>query len=81
MDDHEPQLPSWRQQGALDAYQEAQAIMNPIEVQITDQIITYLQSWEFLTLFILVGVYRLARHVTDTIPDAVKRYCAWRNRS
>lgn len=37
--------------------------MNPIEVLVTDQIITYMQSWEFFALVILIMVYRLSNPV------------------
>ncbi len=84
MDDHQaielPPLPIYRQKQAIEAYEEAQEIMNPESVQIAHTIIGYLQSGEFFWLLIIVALYRLVRHVVDTIPDAVQKYCAWMNR-
>lgn len=51
-----PPLSSYRQQGAIDAYKEAQE-MN-MELNITEAIIAYLQSWEFLFVIVLFAGYK-----------------------
>ena len=74
MDDHEPQLSSYRQKQALQAYEEAQETMNPQSVQITDAVISYLQSGEFIALFVLLLTYRAVLYFFNCLPRLMQQY-------
>ncbi len=58
-----PALSPYRARQAQEIYQEAQEIMNPTEVQITELVIGYLQSWEFLALLGLIVAFRAVKRL------------------
>ena len=76
MDDHQaielPPLPMYRQKQAIEAYEEAQEIMNPESVQIAQTVIGYLQSNEFFGLLMLIMLYRLGVLIVRKAPTIIQ---------
>lgn len=76
MDDHQaielPPLSMYRQKKAIEAYEEAQQIMNPESVQIANTIIGYLQSSEFFGVLVLIMMYRLGILFFRKLPTIVQ---------
>lgn len=75
MQDELPPIPLWRAEEAQRIYQEVQTMNMPLEI--TQEIIQFLEGTGF-TAFVLFLLYRLVNSALKNLPEAARKYAAWK---